>query len=49
MDINSDIIKERTASSSRINPRRSSTHLNALSILYYERVEALNNLLDNTV
>jgi len=49
IDIDSDIIRGRSASSSRISSRESLTHSNALSIPYHKRMKALNNLLDDTI
>ena len=49
MDIDSDIIRGRSAFSSRISSRECSTHSNASSIPYHKRMKALNNLLDDTI
>ena len=43
IDIDTDIIGERSTSSSKCSSRESSTHLNALSVLYYKRMEIQNN------
>jgi len=49
MDIDIDIIKGRSASSSRISSRESLTHLDMSTSLYYERMEMQNNLLDKDI
>ena len=49
MDINIDIIKRRSASSSKLNSRKSSIFSNVSSFPYHERMERNNNLLDKDV
>jgi len=45
MDINNNIIRGKSASSSKFSSKKSSTHLAASSIPYHERMEIQNNLL----
>ena len=49
MDVNTDIIRGRSASSNRISSRESSTHLNASSVPYHKRMGIQNNLLNEDV
>ena len=49
MNINIDIIRGRSAFSSRISPRESLTHSTASSALYHERMETMNNILDEDI
>jgi len=49
MNIATNIIRERSASFSRISFRDSSTHSLASSYSYYERIEIQNNLLDEHI
>ena len=49
MNINTNIIRERSISSSKISSRELSTHLIASSSPYHERMEMQNNLLDKDV
>ena len=44
MDVDINIIRERSTFSSQISSRESSTHLAILSIPYHERIEIQNNL-----
>jgi len=43
---NMDIIRGRPTSSNKVSLRELSTHSNASSVLYHERMEARNNILD---
>ena len=49
MDINSNIIRGRSASFSKINSRVSSILFNVSSSPYYEKIKINNNLLDKNV
>lgn len=49
MDVNTDIIRKRSTFSSKVSSRESLIDSKALSIAYYERIEVMNNLLDNNV
>ena len=49
MNIDIDIIRERSASSSRINSRESLIDSKASSMAYHERMEVINNLLNDNV
>jgi len=46
MDVDTDIIRGISASSSKFSSRESSTHSTASSIPYHERMEIQNNLLN---
>ena len=49
IDVNTDIIRGRSTSSSKVSSRESLIDYKASSIAYYERMEIMNNLLDNDV
>ena len=49
MDININIIRERSTSSSKISSKELSTHSTASSTLYHQRIEIQNNFLDEDV
>jgi len=45
MDVNTDIVRERSTSSSKNSSKTLSIISQALSIAYYEKMEVMNNLL----
>ena len=49
MDMNTNIIRERSAFSNKFSFRESSTHSITSSILYHKRMEIQNNLLNENI
>jgi len=49
MDINTDIIRERFISSSKVSSRELSTHSTVSLTLYHQRMEIQNNFLDEDI
>jgi len=49
IDVNIDIIRKRSTSSSKLNSRETSTHSITSSVPYYEKMEAQNNFLNKEV
>jgi len=49
MNVNTDIIREKSTSYSKVSSRESSTHLTASSTLYHQRMEIQNNFLDEDI
>jgi len=49
INVNTDIIRERSAFYSKVSSRKSSIDSKASSMAYYERMENINNFLNNNV
>jgi len=49
IDINIDIIRERSNSSSKFSSRESSTHSDTSTTSYYKKMEIQNNILDKDI
>ena len=49
MNINIDIIRERSTFSSRISSRESLTHSTVSLALYHEKMETMNNIMDEDI